>query len=101
MLAQLDRIKEVLLFVLLASLLFVLRESFVELVKTPEENKQETWGYLEISLFPTPFMLASTSVIVILEALRRRTLIIAMVCVNLLVQYALDSFFCGWVRFLT
>ncbi len=103
-LVQLDRLKSVLVFIFIVSVVFAaavfaLRGSFVEIVATPEAIQAETRDFLGLTVLGTPFVLLYAASIVILQALNKRALILGMAFLNLLVRFAFDSLLFGGYGF--
>ncbi len=101
---QLDRAKSVLVFIFLASLVFstvvfLFRDAFITLIGTSPEIQSQTRGFLGISIFSIPFTLLAAAIVVLFEALRLRALVFVMAISNLLLRFALDSFFFGGYGF--
>ena len=101
---QVDRIKSVLTFVFVASLLFsaavfLFRDAFITLIGTSEEIQAQTRGFLGISIFSIPFTILAAGIIVLLEALNLRGLIFVMAIANVAIRFALDSLFFGGYSF--
>ena len=101
---QLDRTKSVLVFIFLASLVFsavvfLFRDAFITLIGTSPEIQSQTRGFLGISIFSIPFTLLAAAIVVLFEALRLRALVFVMAISNLLLRFALDSFFFGGYGF--
>lgn len=97
---QLDRAKSVFTFIFVASLLFSLvifafRDPFIAAIGTSNEIRDETRRFLGISIFSVPFTLLSAAMVVLFQALRKRTLIFAMAIANVLLLFIFDSFFFG------
>ena len=101
---QLDRMKSVLTFIFLASLVFsvgvfLFRDAFITIIGTSPEIQSQTQGFLGISIFSIPFTLLAAAIVVLFEALGLRWLVFAMAIVNLLLRFALDSIFFGGYGF--
>ena len=101
---QVDRIKSVLTFVFVASLLFsaavfLFRDAFITLIGTSEEIQAQTRDFLGISIFSIPFTILAAGIIVLLEALNLRGLIFVMAIANVAIRFALDSLFFGGYSF--
>ena len=101
---QLDRAKSILVFIFAISAAFALvglafRGIFVEAIDTPDAIRSETSGFLGVTVLSTPFTLLYAASIVILQALNKRSLILAMAFLNVLVRFAFDSLFFGGYAF--
>ena len=97
---QLDRLKSILLFILVVSAIFsaavfLFRDGFAEIVDTPASIRTETVEFLGITALGTPFVLLYAASMVILQALNRKGIILAMAVLNILLRFALDSLFFG------
>ena len=97
---QLERVKSVLAFIFLASLLFsaglfIFRDSFVTLIGTSPEIQSQTRNYLSISVFSIPFTLLAAAIVVLFESLGMRFLVFVMAVSNVVLRFALDSVFFG------
>jgi Na+-driven multidrug efflux pump len=97
---QLDRMKSVFTFILIASLLFSLgvflfRDAFITVIGTSGEIKNQTREFLGISIFSVPFTMLSAAIVVHLEALRKRSLVFAMALINVVLLFSFDSLFFG------
>ena len=101
---QLDRLKSVLAFIFIIAAIFtmaafVFRGSFVEVIDTPVALRSETTGFLGVTVLSTPFTLLYAASIVLLQALNKRSLILAMAFLNVLVRFAFDTLFFGGYAF--
>jgi Na+-driven multidrug efflux pump len=97
---QLDRIKSVLTFIFVGSLVFsagvfLFRDAFITLIGTSDEIQAQTRSFLGISIFSVPFTMLAAATIVLLEALNLRRLVLVMAIANVGLRFALDSFFFG------
>ena len=101
---QMDRAKGILVFIFAISAAFALaglafRGVFVEAIDTPDAIRSETSGFLGVTVLSTPFTLLYAASIVILQALNKRSLILAMAFLNVLVRFGFDSLFFGGYAF--
>ena len=97
---QLDRTKSVFCFILVTSLLFTLvvfflRDAFINAIGTSGEIQNQTREFLGVSIFSVPFVLLSAAVVVLLQALRKRSLVFVMAVTNVLLLFVFDSLFFG------
>ena len=101
---QIDRAKSVLTFIFLASLVFSVgvfffRDTFITLIGTSPEIRDQTRAFLGVSIFSIPFTLLSAAIVVLLQALGLRLLVFVMAVVNVLIRFVLDSLFFGGYAF--
>jgi len=97
---QVDRAKTVLLFILAASLaysvgVFAFTDAFIDAIGTPEEIRDQTRQYLEISVFSLPFTVLSAAVVVLFESLGMRRLVLVMAFANVGLLFGMDMLFFG------
>lgn len=98
--SQIDRAKTVLFVIFVASLaysmgVFVFTDTFIEIIGTPEEIREQTRQYLEINIFSLPFMVLSAAILVLFESLGMRRLVLIMAFANVALLFGLDMIFFG------
>ena len=101
---QLDRMKSVLSFIFVVSLVFSLgvflfRDAFITLIGTSGEIQGATRVFLGISIFSIPFTILAAAIVVLFEALGMRRLVFIMAIVNVALRFVLDSLFFGGYAF--
>jgi Na+-driven multidrug efflux pump len=97
---RLARTKSVFSFILISSLLFSLgiyffRDIFINVIGTSGEIQDQTREFLGVSIFSVPFTLLSAALVVLFEALRKRSLVFVMAVSNVLLLFGFDSLFFG------
>ena len=97
---QIDRAKTVLFVIFVASLaystgVFMFTDAFIEIIGTPEEIRDQTRQYLEISVFSLPFTVLVAAIVVLFESLGMRRLVLIMAFVNVALLFGLDMLFFG------
>ena len=97
---QIDRAKTVLFVIFVASLaysagVFAFTDSFVEIIGTPEEIREQTQQYLGISVFSLPFTVLAMAIVVLFESLGMRRLVLIMALANVALLFGLDMLFFG------
>ena len=97
---QMDRAKTVLFVIFVASLaysvgVFLFTDAFIEIIGTPEEIREQTRQYLEITIFSLPFTVLSAAIVVLFESLGMRRLILVMAFANVAILFGLDMLFFG------
>ena len=101
---QLDRMKSVLSFIFMVSLVFSLgvflfRDAFITLIGTSGEIQGQTRVFLGISIFSIPFTILAAAIVVLFEALGMRRLVFILAIVNVALRFVLDSLFFGGYAF--
>ena len=97
---QMDRAKTVLLFIFAASLayslgIFAFTDAFIDVIGTPEEIREQTRQYLEISVFNLPFTVLAAAIVVLFESLGMRRMVLVMAFVNMALLFGMDMLFFG------
>ena len=97
---QMDRAKTVLLFIFAASLayslgVFAFTDAFIGAIGTPEEIRDQTRQYLEISVFSLPFTVLAAATVVLFESLGMRRMVLVMAFVNVGLLFGMDMLFFG------
>ena len=97
---QIDRAKTVLFVIFIASLaysagVFAFTDSFVDIIGTPEEIREQTQQYLGISVFSLPFTVLAMAIVVLFESLGMRRLVLIMALANVALLFGLDMLFFG------
>ena len=97
---QMDRAKTVLLFIFAASLayslgIFAFTDAFIDVIGTPEEIREQTRQYLEISVFSLPFTVLAAAIVVLFESLGMRRMVLVMAFVNVALLFGMDMLFFG------
>ena len=97
---QVDRAKTVLFVIFAASLaysagVFLFTDAFIEIIGTPEEIREQTRQYLEITIFSLPFVVLSTAIVVLFESLGMRRLVLVMAFANVAILFGFDMLFFG------
>ena len=97
---QVDRAKTVLFVIFVASLaysagVFAFTDAFIDVIGTPDEIREQTRQYLEISIFSLPFTVLSAAIVVIFESLGMRRLVLVMAFANVALLFGLDMIFFG------
>ena len=97
---QVDRTKTVLLFIFVASLVysagvFIFTDAFIDAIGTPEEIRDQTRQYLQISVFSLPFTILAAAVVVLFESLGMRRMVLVMALINVGLMFGMDMLFFG------
>lgn len=97
---QMDRAKTVLFVIFAASLIyatgvFMFTDAFIDAIGTPEEIRNQTRHYLEISVFSLPFTVLSAAMVVLFESLGMRRLVLVMAFTNVALLFGTDMLFFG------
>lgn len=90
----------ILLFsVVLAAILFVMSDSFVTVIGTPESIRSTTALFLKIKTATIPLFLLSLASIVIVETVNRKRYILTIAILQVIYQFIFDSLFYGGYSF--
>jgi Na+-driven multidrug efflux pump len=90
----------ILLFsIVLAAILFVLSDSFVAVIGTPESIRETTSLFLKIKTATIPLFLLSMASIVIVETVNRKRYILTIAILQVIYQFIFDSLFYGGYSF--
>lgn len=97
---RMDRAKTVLFIIFAASLaysagVFVFTDAFIDAIGTPEEIRNQTRSYLEVSVFSLPFTVLAAATVVLFESLGMRRMVLVMALVNVGLMFGMDMLFFG------
>ena len=97
---QIDRAKTVLFVIFVASLayaagVFAFTDAFIDAIGTPEEIRDQTGRFLQISIFSLPFTVLSVAIVVLFESLGMRRLVLVMALANVALLFGMDMLFFG------
>ena len=97
---QMDRARTVLFVIFAASLaysagVFAFTDAFIDAIGTPEEIRDQTRAYLEVSVFSLPFTVLAAAVVVLFESLGMRRMVLAMALINVGLMFGMDMLFFG------
>ena len=97
---QIDRAKTVLFVIFVASMAYsagvlVFTDAFIEIMGTPEEIREQTRQYLQISVFGLPFTVLVAAIVVLFESFGKRRLVLVMAFANVGLLFGLDMVFFG------
>ena len=97
---RIDRAKTVLFIIFAASLaysagVFVFTDAFIDAIGTPEEIRDQTRSYLEVSVFSLPFTVLAAATVVLFESLGMRRMVLVMALVNVGLMFGMDMLFFG------
>ena len=84
---------------LLAVVLFILSDSFVAVIGTPENIRETTSQFLKIKTATIPLFLLSMASIVIVETVNRKRFILTLAILQVIYQFVFDSLFYGGYPF--
>ena len=95
---QIDRAKTVLFVIFVASLayaagVFAFTDAFIDAIGTPEEIRDQTGRFLQISIFSLPFTVLSVAIVVLFESLGMRHLVLVMALANVALLFGMDMLF--------
>jgi Na+-driven multidrug efflux pump len=90
----------ILLFsIVLAIILFILSDSFVSVIGTPESIRETTSQFLKIKTATVPLFLLSMASVVIVETVNRKRFILTIAVLQVIYQFIFDSLFYGGYPF--
>lgn len=90
----------ILLFsIVLAAILFVLSDSFVAVIGTPESIRETTSQFLKIKTATIPLFLLSMASVIIVETVNRKRFILTIAVLQVVYQFIFDSLFYGGYSF--
>ena len=97
---RMDRAKTVLFVIFVASLaysagVFAFTDAFIDAIGTPEEIRDQTRAYLEISVFSLPFTVLAAAIVVLFESLGMRRMVLVMALINVGLMFGMDMLFFG------
>jgi len=90
----------ILLFsIVLAGILFILSDSFVSVIGTPESIRETTSQFLKIKTATVPLFLLSMASVVIVETVNRKRFILTITVLQVIYQFIFDNLFYGGYPF--
>jgi Na+-driven multidrug efflux pump len=90
----------ILLFsIVLAAILFVMSDSFVAIIGTPESIRVITAQFLKIKIATIPLFLLSMASVIIVETVNRKRYILTIAVLQVVYQFIFDSLFYGGYPF--
>lgn len=97
---QMDRAKTALFVIFVSTLVyamgvFVFTDVFIDAIGTPEEIRNQTRTYLEVSVFSLPFTVLTAAIVVLFESLGMRRMVLVMALVNVGLMFGMDMLFFG------
>ena len=97
---QMDRAKTVLFVIFVSTLVyamgvFAFTDVFIDAIGTPEEIRNQTRTYLEVSVFSLPFTVLTAAIVVLFESLGMRRMVLVMALVNVGLMFGMDMLFFG------
>lgn len=97
---RMDRAKTVLFVIFVASLaysagVFLFTDAFIDIIGTPEEIRDQTRSYLEVSVFSLPLTVLAAAIVVLFESLGMRRMVLAMALINVGLMFGMDMLFFG------
>ncbi len=97
---QMDRAKTVLFVIFMSTLVyamgvFAFTDVFIDAIGTPEDVRNQTRTYLEVSIFSLPFTVLTAAIVVLFESLGMRRMVLIMALVNVGLMFGMDMLFFG------
>ena len=84
---------------ILAGILFVLSDSFVSVIGTPEAIRETTSTFLKIKTAGVPIFLLSMALVVIVETINQKRMLLTLAILQVVYRFILDSLFYGGYTF--
>jgi len=93
-------LSSILLFsIIIAGVLLVVSDNFVNIIGTPEAIRQTTSTFLKIKSAGVPIYLLSLAVVVVVETINKKRIILSLAVLQVVYRFILDSLFYGGYSF--
>ena len=81
--------------IVIASILFVLSDNFVDIIGTPEAIRETTSTFLKIKTAGVPIFLLSMASVIIVETINKKQMLLTLAILQVVYRFILDSLFYG------
>lgn len=85
--------------IVVAGVLFVLSDNFVDIIGTPEAIRETTSTFLKIKTAGVPIILLSMASIIVVETINRKRILLTLAILQVVYRLILDSLFYGGYPF--
>lgn len=85
--------------IILAVILFILSDNFVNIIGTPEAIRETTSVFLKIKTAGIPLFLLSAAMVIMIETINRKRYIFTLAVLHVIYRFVFDSLFYGGYSF--